>query len=152
MQSHFLGRLPSDYISLTALPRAPAPAAWGGATSRWWLLELPQEQLSAARQKCCASRPAPGADNVFDLCVEETSESVIGQTGVCEIQMSATLLSMAFLPAEYPGVWVSLTAWCRPLLVVKCSKLSIVTFQGHDLAYFVILLSLSFLFYEMEMD
>ncbi|XP_032331557.1 choline-phosphate cytidylyltransferase B [Camelus ferus] len=109
MQSHFLGRLPSDYISLTALPGAPAQAAWGGASSRWWLLEPPQEQLSAARQKCCAFRPSPGTDNDFGLCAEETSEFVIGQAGVCEIQMSASLLSMTFLPAEYPRVW-TLTA------------------------------------------
>ena len=117
MQSHFLGKLPSDYISLTALPRAPAQAAWGGASSRWWLWELPEEQLSAARQKCCAFRqppphctppPAPGTDNGFGLCAKETSEFVIGQAAVCEIQMSATLLTMAFLPAEYPRVWVSL--------------------------------------------
>lgn len=113
MQGHFLGKLPSDYISLTALPRALAQAAWGGASSRWWLWELPEEQLSAARQKCCAFRHPPprppGTDNGFGLCPKETSEFVIGQAAVCEIQMSATLLTMAFLPAEYPRVWVSLT-------------------------------------------
>ena len=100
MQSHFLGMLPSDYISLAALPGAPAPSAWGGASSRWWLLELPQEQLSAARQKYCAFRSSQGTDNVFGLCTEETSELVIGQAAVCEIQMSHT--------AEYgiPSRWV----------------------------------------------
>lgn len=107
MQSHFLGRLPSDYISLTALPGAPAQAAWGGASSRWWLLELPEEQLSAARQKRGAFRPFLATDNSSGLWAEETSECVIGQAGVCGIQMSATLLSMAFLPAECPRVWVS---------------------------------------------
>uniref|UniRef100_A0A8D2BSK3 choline-phosphate cytidylyltransferase n=1 Tax=Sus scrofa TaxID=9823 RepID=A0A8D2BSK3_PIG len=109
MQSHFLGRLPSDYISLTALPGAPAQAAWGGASSRWWLLELPEEQLSAARQKRGAFRPFLATDNSSGLWAEETSECVIGQAGVCGIQMSATLLSMAFLPAECPRVW-TLTA------------------------------------------
>ncbi|ELK25465.1 Choline-phosphate cytidylyltransferase B [Myotis davidii] len=54
-------------------------------------------------------QPRLGTDNVFGFCIEETSEFVIGQAGVCEIQMSATLLSMAFLPAEYPRVW-TLTA------------------------------------------
>ncbi|XP_015976830.1 choline-phosphate cytidylyltransferase B isoform X1 [Rousettus aegyptiacus] len=92
------------------LPRAPAPAVWGGASSHWWLLELPQEQLSAARQKCCAFRPSQGANNVFGLCTEETSEFVIGHTGVYETQeMSATVLSVPFLPAECSRVW-TLTA------------------------------------------
>ncbi|MXQ98481.1 hypothetical protein E5288_WYG002235 [Bos mutus] len=54
-------------------------------------------------------RPSPGTDNCLGLCAKETSEFVIGQAAVCEIQMSATLLTMAFLPAEYPRVW-TLTA------------------------------------------
>lgn len=152
MRSHFLGRLPSDYISLAALPRAPARAAWGGACSRRWLLELPQEQLSAARQKGWAPRPFQGRDKGSGLCTPVTSELVIGQAGAREIQaMSATLLSMAFLPAEYPRLWVSLNLRSRPWAVVKCSKPSLVTFQGHDLAYFIVLLGLSCLFCKVEM-
>ncbi|XP_066105385.1 choline-phosphate cytidylyltransferase B isoform X5 [Saccopteryx bilineata] len=93
------------------VPESPprAPAAWGGASSRRWLLELPWEQLSAAGQKCCAFRPCLGPDSISGLCTEETPESVIGQARVCEIQISATLLSMTFLPAEYPRAW-TLTA------------------------------------------
>lgn len=69
---------------------------------------------------------------------------------MCEIQaMSATLLSMAFLPAEYPGLWVSVNLCSRPWVVVKRSKRSTGTLQGHDLAYFVILLGLSCLLCEI---
>lgn len=131
-------------------PQPQLPGAGPPAVGGCWRYHR-NSYLQPARN-AVVFRASPEADNVFGLYIEEMSEFVIGQTGVCEIQeMSATLLSMAFLPAEYPGVWVSLSAWSLPLLVVKCSKLSIVTFQGHDLAYFLILLSLSFLFYELEM-
>lgn len=39
-----------------------------------------------------------------------------------------------------------------PSLIVRCSTLSIVTLQGHDLAYFFIVLSLSFLFCGAELE
>ncbi|XP_051683602.1 choline-phosphate cytidylyltransferase B isoform X2 [Oryctolagus cuniculus] len=110
MQGHFLGRLPSDYIFLTAFPRAPAQAAWGGASSRWWLVKLPQGRLSAAGQNCCAFRPSQGTDNGPGLCAEEMSELVIGQAAVCGIQETWCRPSdCAVASSRLPRVW-TLTA------------------------------------------
>ncbi|XP_007464034.1 PREDICTED: choline-phosphate cytidylyltransferase B [Lipotes vexillifer] len=88
------------------LPGAGPPAVGGcGGYQR-------SSYLQPARNAVLLGTPPPrppGTDNGFGLCAKETSEFVIGQAAVCEIQMSATLLTMAFLPAEYPRVW-TLTA------------------------------------------
>lgn len=94
-------------------PWSPTPAAWGGASSRWWLLELPQEQLSAARQKYCAFR-SQGTDNVFGLCAEETSDLVIGQAAVCEIQMSH--IAKYGIPSRWVHQGVGKSYFLKPTL------------------------------------
>lgn len=90
-------------------PQPQLPGAGPPAVGGCWRYHR-NSYLQPARN-AVAFRASQEADNVFGLYIEEMSEFVIGQTGVCDIQeMSATLLSMTFLPAEYPGVWVSLSA------------------------------------------
>jgi hypothetical protein len=69
---------------------------------------------------------------------------------VCEVQEMSCHTSEYEVPfSRVSRVWVSLNIWRLPLLVGRCSKLDIMIFQGHDLANFLIFLSLGCLFCEI---
>lgn len=149
MQSHFLGMLPSDYISLAELPGAQPqlPGAGPPAVGGCWSYHR-SSYLQPARSTVLLGP----REQITSLAFALKRHQILWLARLlCVKYRCLTLPSMAFLPDEYTRVWVSLISWSLPLLVVKYSKLSFVTFQGHDLANLLILLSLSFLFGEIEM-